>query len=413
MAPPGGTTTPSWLDASSVAVGATATVAAAVALRRLDEELLLSSDLSYLLRIKLIVTKLREAERRSLTLADTWEATAAELGDKEALVSVSDSSSRTFAELDAEADAFARWLASRGFEPRDVVGLLLPSAPAFVVALLGAAKLGCAAALLGPELRKEGLLHAAHAAGCKAIVHARDGAIALAVADVASELVSAGIRLYMLSPTADAPGAQPGEGAARGSPPGGGELARRRRAAGLGPSDVCWLIFTSGTTGLPKACVLRHYRALALSCMPAAAFGLRRADRLYVALPLHHTSGCAAGIGSMIQLGCTVLLRARFSPSHLFAECARHRATALQYVGELCRFALATPPSAADRAHAVRLAFGNGLRAEVWRPFRQRFGVPEIGEFYGSTEVRRVHALSPRALAAGRRARRARGTATA
>uniref|UniRef100_A0A8C5UFU3 long-chain-fatty-acid--CoA ligase n=1 Tax=Malurus cyaneus samueli TaxID=2593467 RepID=A0A8C5UFU3_9PASS len=58
----------------------------------------------------------------------------------------------------------------------------------------------------------------------------------------------------------------------------------------------------------------------------------------------------------------------------------------VQYIGELCRYLLAQPPSAAERRHRVRLALGNGLREHLWVPFQRRFGVPQIGEFYGATE---------------------------
>ncbi|XP_011704399.1 PREDICTED: long-chain fatty acid transport protein 4-like, partial [Wasmannia auropunctata] len=57
-----------------------------------------------------------------------------------------------------------------------------------------------------------------------------------------------------------------------------------------------------------------------------------------------------------------------------------------QYIGEICRFLLTVPPSEYDRKHKVRLVFGNGLRPQIWEPFLKRFGVKQIGEFYGSTE---------------------------
>jgi fatty-acyl-CoA synthase len=60
--------------------------------------------------------------------------------------------------------------------------------------------------------------------------------------------------------------------------------------------------------------------------------------------------------------------------------------TVVQYIGELCRYLLATPPSEWDRKHKVRIAIGNGLRPEIWDAFQTRFNIPEIGEFYGATE---------------------------
>lgn len=57
-----------------------------------------------------------------------------------------------------------------------------------------------------------------------------------------------------------------------------------------------------------------------------------------------------------------------------------------QYIGEICRFLLAVPPSPNDKGHKVRLIFGNGLRPQIWKPFVERFCVKQVGEFYGATE---------------------------
>jgi acyl-CoA synthetase (AMP-forming)/AMP-acid ligase II len=62
------------------------------------------------------------------------------------------------------------------------------------------------------------------------------------------------------------------------------------------------------------------------------------------------------------------------------------RVLSIRYIGEICRYLLATPPSPADKAHKVQFAIGNGLRADIWKQFYNRFGQPTILEFYGSTE---------------------------
>jgi len=69
-----------------------------------------------------------------------------------------------------------------------------------------------------------------------------------------------------------------------------------------------------------------------------------------------------------------------------FQDCAKHNVTVVQYIGELCRYLLATPASEWDKKHKVRIAIGNGLRPEIWDAFQTRFNIPEIGEFYGATE---------------------------
>jgi hypothetical protein len=63
---------------------------------------------------------------------------------------------------------------------------------------------------------------------------------------------------------------------------------------------------------------------------------------------------------------CTIILRRKFSAKAFWEDCTKHKATAIQYIGELCRYLLAAPPSPYDKAHKVRLAYGNGLRPEIW-----------------------------------------------
>jgi acyl-CoA synthetase (AMP-forming)/AMP-acid ligase II len=85
-------------------------------------------------------------------------------------------------------------------------------------------------------------------------------------------------------------------------------------------------------------------------------------------------------------LGIPLVLAPRFSASTFWSECAQHGVTVVQYVGELCRYLLATPPSPHDSAHRVRLALGNGLRPDVWPRFKARFGIERVAELYASTE---------------------------
>ncbi len=157
--------------------------------------------------------------------------------------------------------------------------------------------------------------------------------------------------------------------------------------AALLPSDLLFFVFTSGTTGAaPKAARIRHLRFLLAGPAFYVAHRMEPADRLYCPLPLYHSAAGMIAVSMAWFGGMAFITRSKFSATHFFADCVRHRASCVQYIGEICRYVLATAPSPADRQHAVRKALGNGLRPEVWRAFQQRFGVAYIGEFYGSTE---------------------------
>jgi len=155
---------------------------------------------------------------------------------------------------------------------------------------------------------------------------------------------------------------------------------------GLGLEDRFALVYTSGTTGMPKAAVITHGRMFNAGCLFSLMYGLRSTDRIYTVLPLYHSAGGMVGAGMMLYMGASMVLREKFSATAFWPDCCEHRCTVVQYIGELCRYLLLAKPHPLERRHSVRLAVGNGLRPDVWGPFQDRFGISEVGEFYGSTE---------------------------
>jgi acyl-CoA synthetase (AMP-forming)/AMP-acid ligase II len=108
--------------------------------------------------------------------------------------------------------------------------------------------------------------------------------------------------------------------------------------------------------------------------------------RTYSSLPLFHGTAFFTGLCYSVGSAGTLCLRRKFSASQFWKDVHESGATRILYIGELCRYLLSTPPSPYDRDHSCIAASGNGLRGEIWERFRQRFGVPEIREFYRSTE---------------------------
>lgn len=84
--------------------------------------------------------------------------------------------------------------------------------------------------------------------------------------------------------------------------------------------------------------------------------------------------------------GATVVLARKFSTTSFWDECRSNNVTVIQYIGEICRYLLNAPVSPLDKVHTIRMAHGNGMRPDVWNRFRDRFGIPLIGEWYASTE---------------------------
>ncbi|CAH0726565.1 unnamed protein product, partial [Brenthis ino] len=145
-------------------------------------------------------------------------------------------------------------------------------------------------------------------------------------------------------------------------------------------------IYTSGTTGLPKAAVISPSRMVFMASGVHYLGGLSPNDVIYCPMPLYHSAGGVITMGNAFIFGCTVVLRLKFSASAYFPDCIKYNATAAHYIGEMCRYVLATPPSPSDKQHKVRTVYGNGMRPTIWTEFVKRFGIKRVAEFYGATE---------------------------
>jgi acyl-CoA synthetase (AMP-forming)/AMP-acid ligase II len=171
------------------------------------------------------------------------------------------------------------------------------------------------------------------------------------------------------------------------------ELARARTSspaqlAAVHLGDPCFYIYTSGTTGLPKASIMSHFRWIkGAGAFGFAALALEPDDVLYVSLPLYHSNALTVAWSAVAATGAALALRRKFSVTSFWDDVRRYRATSFIYIGELCRYLMNQPPSPDDRRHAVHKIVGNGLRPDIWKPFKTRFGIDEVYEFYGASEA--------------------------
>lgn len=145
---------------------------------------------------------------------------------------------------------------------------------------------------------------------------------------------------------------------------------------------------TSGTTGLPKGVSFPTSRMHLTGARRANGFGQRSGpdgDKWYICMPMYHGTG---GISAMtcIMAGVSLAIGKGFSVRKFWRDVRDSESTVIVYVGETARYLLAAPPSPLDKEHKIRCMYGNGLRPDVWLPFRKRFGVPEVAEFFNSSE---------------------------
>jgi acyl-CoA synthetase (AMP-forming)/AMP-acid ligase II len=167
------------------------------------------------------------------------------------------------------------------------------------------------------------------------------------------------------------------------------------------PDTPASILYTSGTTGRPKGCVLSHDYEIASGAWYAALGGLATlragCDRVYNPLPLYHVnSGVVSLFGVMLTGNCQVQTD-RFSPERWWPEVDATRASVVHYLGVIVPLLLAQPAGERDRQHGVRFGIGAGVEPQLHAAFEKRFGFPLI-EIWGMTEMVRVLAdnVSPR-----------------
>ena len=271
----------------------------------------------------------------------------------------------SYRQANETANRYAAVLAERGVRRGHVVGIMLRNSPDAVLVMLAAVKCGAVAGMLNHNQRSELLAHSIGLLDATVVVCESD--LIEPIAATSSQALMSVERLATLA-----------KGKPAANPASAGEVQAR---------DPAFYIFTSGTTGHPKASVMTHQRWLrALAGFSGLGVRLRGNDTLYCALPLYHNNALTVALSSVIDAGATLALAKSFSASRFWDEVIAMQATSFIYIGELCRYLLNQPPKPTDRAHKVKVIVGNGLRPDIWEEFTHRFGIKRVVEFYAASE---------------------------
>ncbi len=303
---------------------------------------------------------------------------AARHGDKPALVSKRES--LTYRMLAERSRRYARWAMAEGIGKGDVVALLMTNRPEYVAIWLGLIRAGGTVALLNTNLAGPALAFCIDSVAPKHVIVAGDLAETLASTDPYRKTAP---HVWLHGDTGrplNHPRLDEAVGAFDGAP-----LSDAERPD-LTIEDKALFIFTSGTTGLPKAANINHFRLMLAANGFAGVMNTGPDDVMYDCLPMYHTSGGVLATGAVLVGGGTVFIRERFSAREFWDDVVREHCTLFMYIGELCRYLVNSPPHPLERAHRLRLCCGNGLRPDIWTAFHSRFAIPRILEFYAATE---------------------------
>ncbi|XP_073987988.1 long-chain fatty acid transport protein 4-like isoform X3 [Rhodnius prolixus] len=339
----------------------------------------LPRDVTALVRYILFLLSVRRLSRRNMCIGEIFRENVKKNPNK--VCFVFEDKEWTLGEVEDYSNKIANLFKSHGYRKGDAVGLMLENRPEFVCIWLGLSKIGVITALINFNLRQNSLLHSINVAKCQAFIFGEE--FSDAIKEICNQL--SGVRLYSFS--AGEPRLPKGELGER-------QISKLLAETSSSPPnldeinfhDRLLYIYTSGTTGLPKAAVITHARYVFLAGAISYQIWFKRSDRFYTPLPLYHTAGGAMSIGQAIVYGACVVIRKKFSASSYFSDISKYNCTVAQYIGEMCRYILATPPKPTDTQHKIRVIFGNGLRPQIWKEFVQRFNIPKVGEFYGATE---------------------------
>jgi acyl-CoA synthetase (AMP-forming)/AMP-acid ligase II len=264
--------------------------------------------------------------------------------------------------------------AAAGFGHGHRVALLLENRPEFFVHYLALNALGCGVVPVNPDYRHDELVYQ--------LEHS-EADLAVAVAARVGDLEAAGRARATPLPVV----------AAESFPARPPRPARSPRPGAPGLATECGLLYTSGTTGRPKGCVLTNFYYLNAGAWyrdlgGVAAIAPGR-ERFYNPLPLFHMNHQAVTATCAILTANCLVLPERFSPTRWWPEIAATGATVVHYLGVVPPLLLNQPPCAEERAHRVKFGLGAGVEPQLHAPFERRFGFPLV-EVWGMTETGRI-----------------------
>lgn len=288
--------------------------------------------------------------------------------------------------LNEWANQIGHFYLSLGARKGDVIAVMVENRPELLATVIALAKIGVTTALVNTSQTAKALTHSINLVKPIAVIAGEE--CRAAIEEVRSDLNVRTDRFHWFAdqPTRIEPGT---------APKGWRNLAEKidhfpkfntPTTHTVQGKDGLFYIYTSGTTGLPKAVIFTHSRWTLAYGTYGHVLNLNKNDVMYVTLPLYHATGIVVCWCGVIAGHATLALRRKFSTSSFWKDVQKFDASAIGYVGELCRYLMDAPTSENEQRHRVKKMIGNGMRPNIWDKYKARFGVEEILELYASSE---------------------------
>jgi len=290
----------------------------------------------------------------------------------------------TYKEFNQVVNQYAHYFLSLGLKKGDIIDILMKNCIEYIILVIAVGKIGAIGSLINYDLREKSLTHCLkHTLGKVIIV---DQECFEGFESIKDDLKLSDQKLCFLKETnsMSCPKGYIDLSSAVSKFP----VTNPPTVADVKLDDPWVYIFTSGTTGLPKAAIFPHQRVISTGIYFGQMLGqLNSDDTVYVSTPLFHSISLAVGMGSAFTVGGALAFAQKFSASRFWDEIRKYNATVFIYLGEICRYLLKQPVKSNDAENSVKTIIGGGLRPEIWKEFKSRFGIERVGEFYSSTEA--------------------------
>lgn len=294
--------------------------------------------------------------------------------------------SYSYQEADKKINQYANALLARGVKPGDVCAVAMENRLELIFCWFALAKIGAVTTLVNYHLVGQPLVHVLQATKTSLVLVGEEC--------VASFLATPETRKWpqVLVPDPENPAKEADLAAfdrdfsslvANASSQSPSTTLRE----GIRAEDDMLYIFTSGTTGLPKAARYSHMRWMTSGDVMEVTLETGVGDVFYCCLPLYHGAAATSVVSTALASGAAIFIRRKFSASNFWHDVETHKVTVFQYVGEICRYLLNRPVSGKEKNNTLRCMLGAGLTPDTWRRWVERFGELDIYEGWGATEA--------------------------